>query len=102
MPNVELTPEADSDLEDIWRYTLGRWGAAQADRYIDQLADCFSAIGDGQVHTRELKGNAKGARLYRCQHHYICYLPFDPPLIIAILHERMDLLARLKDRLSTP
>jgi len=47
------------------------------------------------------------ARLYpgllmsRCEHHYIFFLPRDgaPTLIVAIFHERMDLMVRLADRL---
>jgi len=38
----------------------------------------------------------------RIEHHYVfCLLrDKDPPLIVAILHERMDLIQRLGDRLS--
>jgi toxin ParE1/3/4 len=37
----------------------------------------------------------------RCEHHYVFYLPPEgqKPRIIAVLHENMDLLARLEDRL---
>ncbi|EGD59322.1 DNA gyrase inhibitor [Novosphingobium nitrogenifigens DSM 19370] len=38
----------------------------------------------------------------RIEHHYVfCLLRGnDPPLIVAILHERMDLIQQLGDRLS--
>jgi len=38
-----------------------------------------------------------------CEHHYVFYLRPDgqKPHILAVLHEHMDLLARLDDRLST-
>ena len=40
-------------------------------------------------------------RIARCRHHLIFALPMDagPTLILAILHERMDLMARLTHRL---
>jgi toxin ParE1/3/4 len=31
-----------------------------------------------------------GIRIHRCEHHYIVWLAEDRPIIIAILHERMD------------
>ncbi|WP_246047892.1 type II toxin-antitoxin system RelE/ParE family toxin [Hankyongella ginsenosidimutans] len=42
-----------------------------------------------------------GLRMVRCQHHYIFCLPRtgQPPLIVAILHKRMDMMARLGSRL---
>jgi len=43
-----------------------------------------------------------GLWMARCEHHYAFCLKrdIDPPLIVAILHERMDLIQRLGDRLS--
>jgi toxin ParE1/3/4 len=40
-----------------------------------------------------------GIRIHRCEHHYIVWLDEDRPIIIAVLHERMDFVRRLKDRL---
>ena len=42
-----------------------------------------------------------GLLMSRCQHHYLVCLPRPdaPALIVAILHERMDLMARLAGRL---
>ena len=34
-----------------------------------------------------------------CEHHYIVWLDGDRPVVVAILHERMDFVRRLKDRL---
>ncbi len=43
-----------------------------------------------------------GLRMMRCEHHYIFCLPRPetPALIVAILHERMDLIARIAGRLG--
>ena len=43
-----------------------------------------------------------GLRKVHCEHHFIFCLPreAEPALIVAILHERMDLVMRLKGRLS--
>lgn len=34
---LRLTPQAEADLEAIWRYGLAEWSADQADRYVDGL-----------------------------------------------------------------
>ncbi|MDN3721985.1 type II toxin-antitoxin system RelE/ParE family toxin [Roseibium salinum] len=39
-----LTPAAQSDLEDIWRYTAHGWSMEQADRYTEALEDAFDTI----------------------------------------------------------
>ena len=41
-------------------------------------------------------------RMSRCKHHYVFCLPRDdaPALIVALFHERMDLMIRLTDRLA--
>jgi plasmid stabilization system protein ParE len=43
-----------------------------------------------------------GLRMARCERHYVfCFPRLDAPaLIVAILHERMDLVARLENRLQ--
>ena len=40
----ELTPQALSDLDDIWRYTAETWSVDQADTYIDGLAKVFELL----------------------------------------------------------
>jgi len=39
-----LTPAAQKDLEDIWRYTARHWSVMQADRYTDILEDTFEQL----------------------------------------------------------
>lgn len=41
-------------------------------------------------------------RMMRCEHHYVFCLPrwSAPALVVAILHERMDLMVRLTERLN--
>ena len=40
--------------------------------------------------------------MIKCEHHYIFCLPRKdaPALVVAIFHEKMDLMARLTDRLK--
>jgi toxin ParE1/3/4 len=39
-----LFPAAESDLDDIWRYSAETWSVDQADRYIDGLVRTFELI----------------------------------------------------------
>ncbi|MEI2387074.1 type II toxin-antitoxin system RelE/ParE family toxin [Breoghania sp. JC706] len=44
LPGVRLTPRAQDDLEEIWRYTARTWSERQADDHIDELMRVFAAI----------------------------------------------------------
>lgn len=99
MPSYELTQAAEEDLRDIWRYTFETWGPGQADKYLDQLGDCFDAIGSREAPPRSLPQLPDEACIHRCQHHYIFWIVIDRPIIFAVLHENMDVVQRLADRL---
>lgn len=74
-------------------------GDAQTRRYIAILSAGIDQIARG--HGKDMSALHPGLLMSRCQHHYLFCLPQTdgPALIIAILHERMDLMARLADRL---
>lgn len=99
MPSCDLTLAAEEDLRGIWRYTFVTWGPEQADKYLDQLGDCFDAIGSRRAPPRSLPQLPDEVCVHRCQRHYIFWLAIDRPIIIAVLHEKMDILLRLEDRL---
>ena len=100
----ELTPAAEADLQEIARYTLCQWGVRQQRRYARQLEACFRGIADGSLKSRDFSEQYPQVRVTRCQHHYIFYLypERQKPRIFAVLHEHMDLLARIGERLSRP
>jgi plasmid stabilization system protein ParE len=91
-----------ADLIDIARYTTKKWGAAQCRAYISQLEQGAEAIAKGEGTFKEVGGLYPELRVALCGKHYIFCLPRlgDLPLIVAIFHERMDIMARLKNRLS--
>jgi len=99
----ELTAAADGDLLAIARYTIKKWGIQQARRCEIALEMCFSAIGRGKIRPRLFLKKRPELLFTHCEHHYIFYIgrENDLPLIIAVLHENMNLVARLKNRLST-
>jgi len=102
MQSYKLTPEADSDLEGIFRYTINQWGEKQARVYSEKLSLCFIKIAKKEVASRAFSEKYPEALVTRCEHHFIFYIQpqENQPIIFAILHERMDILARLQDRLE--
>ena len=97
-----LTPAAEADLRDIARYTLRQWGERQARRYARLLEAGFRRIAEGRAVSKTFSERYPQVWVTRCEHHYVFYLHPEgqKPRILAVLHEHMDLLARLEDRLS--
>ena len=52
MANYELTLAAEQDLRGIWQYTFETWRPEQADKYLEQLGNCFDAIGSRHAPSR--------------------------------------------------
>lgn len=101
MATYVLAPAAVADLLDIARYSRRKWGKQQAIRYRDQLEQCFDALAQGKARAQKLPKVGANFVVLRCQRHCIfARLHEDRPVTIeAILHEKMDLIVRLAERL---
>lgn len=97
-----LTAGAEADLRDIIRYTREQWGDVQTRRYVAKLTRGIERIATGQGTSKDMTALYPALRMGRCEHHYIFCLPRDdaPALVVAIFHERMDLMARVVGRLD--
>jgi len=102
MPLYELTASAQEDLKAIALYTFITWGNPQALKYATLLEKRFGEIATGNAYGRCFSKRFPQILVNRCEHHYIFYVhPHGKPVrIIAVLHENMDLVNRLKDRLA--
>jgi toxin ParE1/3/4 len=98
----ELTPAAKEDVRGIWLYTAAQWGERQADRYVSLLEAGFRKIASRRAVSRTFSERYPQVRVTRCEHRYVFFLHPEgqKPRILAVLHENMNLLARLGDRLS--
>lgn len=96
-----LSAAAETDLRGIIRYTRQQWGDDQVRAYIAKLTRCIENAVSGQRSTKDMNDIHAGLRMSRCEHHYVFYLLREnqPALIVAIFHERMDLMTRLTERL---
>ena len=101
MPKYELAEAAEADLKNIALYTISKWGSRQAAHYAALLDAHFDAIGSGRARTRVFLQHRPALRVSRIKHHYVFHLTREGrcPLILAIFHENMDLMTRLRDRL---
>ncbi|MBB3314146.1 plasmid stabilization system protein ParE [Rhizobium sp. BK196] len=97
-----LTAEAESDLRSVIRYTRAQWGPAQVRRYVSALERYIANLAEGKSPFKDLSALHPALRMARCEHHYLfCLLrEYAPALIVAIFHERMDLMQRLAGRLN--
>lgn len=99
MRYVDLTTAAEEDLTGIWLYTYETWGFEQAEKYYDQIVSCCEAVGSGKARSKPAPGLTDNIHVHRCAQHYIFFLPDERPIVLAILHGRMDFIARLQERL---
>lgn len=97
-----LTQLAEEDIKGIAQYTLKHWGKRQSRHYAAMLGDHFTRIASGSVRSRSFSEHFPQVKVSHCEHHYIFFIHSNTnqPVIIAVLHERMDLLVRLKSRLE--
>ena len=103
MADYDITPEAKRDLKDIACYTDQMWGREQTRIYERKLIVGFDKIGRGNFTQRPFKEAGPDIFLMHCEHHFIFYVreKTKKPVIFAILHEKMDLIARIKSRLKS-
>lgn len=97
-----LSKGAAADLRDITRYTVTHWGEAHCRTYIAELEKAAEAVARGEGVVKDMGSLLPGLRMASVGKHYIFCMPQTgaPSIILAILHARMDLLARLKSRLK--
>ena len=96
----KLSKEAARDLEKIWLYTIVTWSEEQADRYYNLLLDEIEFVAENPQAGRDYSVIREGYLRTRVKSHYIFYkLNSEENLIeiIRILHQRMDINARLND-----
>jgi len=96
-----LTDAAEADLRNIIGYTRRQWGVAQVRRYVAKLKAGMANVAAGKGVFKEMDALYPKLRMMHCERHIIFCLPREnaPALVIALFHERMDLLVRIAERL---
>ena len=82
---------ARKDLETIRDFSLERWGASQAERYLRDLFACFDELAVNPKLGRSREEVAPGCRSFPRGRHVVFYeIGARGVEIIAIVHQRAD------------
>jgi toxin ParE1/3/4 len=94
--DYRLSPLAEADLEDIWRYTFENWSSDQADRYIRNLIEAFEDLAARRRPGRSAQDIRDGYLKQLVGSHVIYFRRRDDGIdVIRILHGRMDVARHL-------
>jgi len=96
---------AEERLIEIWDYTLEKWGEKQADAYVRGLVGAIHSLASNRQRWRRVPDrNLAGVWFVRHEHHYIFFREISGGSVgvITVLHESMDLPARIKEVCSSP
>lgn len=89
-----MRPRARADVRDIGDYSDERWGRAQAQRYLDAIADSLDQIAQMPLTGSDQADVSPGLRKWRSGSHNIFYrVRNDAVLIVRVLHARMDVVS---------
>lgn len=86
---LRLSDPARQDLEDIYAFSLDRFGEAQALRYFDRLISQLEQLVQFPRSGRHSRLLSAQTRMLKMQSHFAAYqIRDDEILILRILHER--------------
>ncbi len=90
MAAYRLSPLAESDLEDIWFYTLERWSVSQADSYHAGIIAAIEKLASGERHGRSADVRDDYLK-YPVGRHFVFFRAADVGIdVMRILHQSMD------------
>ena len=97
MTGYILSPAAQADIEQIWDYTVERWGLEQADRYVLAIRTACQELADGKRFSRTAEDIRQGYHQTAVGSHILFFRRTDagPLLIVRILHQSMDIIRHL-------
>ena len=101
-PSYILSKEAEKDWINIAKYTLENYGERQLQTYTNSLLKCIDDLSNQVGQYKKLDISGHQVLNIRCNKHYIFALRQEDKslIVLAILHERIELIQRLKVRLK--
>lgn len=94
----KISKAAAQDLEDVWLYTSLNSSVQQADRYFNLLMDEIEYVAGNPYAGKDFSHIREGYLRTQVKSHFIFYkinVEADSIEIIRILHQQMDIQARL-------
>lgn len=91
MVSFFLRPEAHSDLEEIWDYTVEKWDEEQAERYLRLINRSFDELSKKPTLGRACDFIRAGYRKHLVGRHVVFYRTMGEGIdVVRILHQAMD------------
>lgn len=91
MADYHLAPAAQRDLEDVFDYTVERWGPVQAMRYAERIVAACADLADAPERAQRCDHVRPGYRRRAVEQHVIYFQATAYGIaVIRILHQRMD------------
>ncbi len=91
-----FTPQAQRDLDEIWRYSAKEWSDERADHYIRALIATCETVAQRPDIARRRDDVKLGYRAALSGSHIIFFKISGPSLIVVrILHQRMDVIRHM-------
>ncbi len=99
MPNYRLTPDAQSDLIEIRRFTLKQWGPEQTQKYLSELRQIICLLAETPSLGKLRSDIGLDVLSFPYVSHVIYYVVHEHQLIVfGVLHKRMVPVNHLAER----
>jgi|TARA_B110000208_G_C11544535_1_gene349279 toxin ParE1/3/4 len=98
----KLTKDAESDLREVARYTLGEWGSSHFKVYRAGLNKAFVDLAENKLAGKSFSNGFPRLRVKKYRYHYIFYLfnTDQKAVIVGVIHEKRDIVSRLRERIE--
>ena len=94
-----LTPDAQSDILEIRRFTVSQWGVAQAQRYLVELRLAMQQLAETPALGKARPEVGPNVSSFPHSSHVIYYIVHEQQLVVfAVLHKRMVPARHLTER----
>ena len=88
---LDLSDEARADIIDIHDYSVGQWGVARADSYLEDLTVQIERLVAGQYSGTKVDEVGRGLRRQVCGRHVIWFrVNADVLRVVRVLHQSRD------------
>ena len=101
---VRVQEAAALRIDEIYRYSRERWGAARADTYITGLFEAFGGVAGGGVPSRPVPAAfGVDGYVFRYEKHFVYWKTLNNGDIgiVTVLHERMHQMDRFREDFGT-
>jgi toxin ParE1/3/4 len=99
LPNYHFTPDAQSDLIEIRRFTLQQWGSAQSLKYLSELRKTIRLLAETPSLGKSRPEVGTNVLSFPYVSHVIYYVMHEQQLVIfGVLHKRMVPVNHLVER----